>query len=107
MNMALCGELYYLTSVGVSGEVIMDDVADRIPNYWLWQIQPGDQQFSYFATLRMISEEGDVRILLFHFILGLMPYYLRQRGYVFAWVVCEFVCLYICEQDNSKLMDGF
>ena len=46
---------------GVSGEVIMDDVADRIPNYWLWQITPGDLQFSYFATLRMISEEGKVR----------------------------------------------
>ena len=45
---------------GVSGEVILDEVADRIPNYWVWQISAGDRQFSHFAILRMISEEGQV-----------------------------------------------
>ena len=28
-------------------------------------------------------------------------YYLRQGGYVFAWV-CLWVCEFVCEQDNSK-----
>ena len=28
-------------------------------------------------------------------------FYLRQGGYVFAWV-CLWVCEFVCEQDNSK-----
>ena len=32
---------------------------------------------------------------------SVMPYYLRQGGYVFVWV-CLWVCEFVCEQDNSK-----
>ena len=31
----------------------------------------------------------------------IVSYYLRQRGYVFAWV-CLWICEFVCEQDNSK-----
>ena len=33
--------------------------------------------------------------------LFLSDIYLRQGGYVFAWV-CLWVCEFVCEQDNSK-----
>ena len=38
----------------------MDADADRIPIYWLWQLNPEDKEFTKTATWRAISQEGDV-----------------------------------------------
>ena len=38
----------------------MDDDADRIPIYWMWQLDPAQFKFSPVATLRSISPEGEV-----------------------------------------------
>ena len=39
--------------------------------------------------------------IYFYFKIFRYLYYLRQGGYVFAWV-CLWVCEFVCEQDNSK-----
>ena len=43
----------------MTGDVLLDSVADREPDYWLWQIKPGDDMFLFFGTIHHALPTGD------------------------------------------------
>ena len=47
----------------------MDDNADRVPNYWVWHLVPGREEFSTLAEIAPLGEEGKVKSLTCSFFL--------------------------------------
>ena len=47
---------------GKSGHLLLDDQADREPDYWLWQLKPDSQKFEYYAEIKMTEPRGNVSI---------------------------------------------
>ena len=51
-----------LLLLGVTGTVVMDENADRLPNYWLWHMNPAGSEFQVWTEIRMIDPPGQVNI---------------------------------------------
>lgn len=45
---------------GVSGKMTFDSSADRINNYWVYQLKQGGKKFTQFATIYMEDSTGSV-----------------------------------------------
>ena len=45
---------------GKSGHLLLDDQADREPDYWLWQLKPDGEVFEYYAEIKMTEPRGKV-----------------------------------------------
>lgn len=48
-------------TTGVTGHVLMNDNADREPNYWLWQVNPEMQDdLEVLADISVTTDTRDV-----------------------------------------------
>ena len=46
--------------IGMSGEVVLDDNADREPDYWLWHFGEDMEQFEHWTDINMTDPPGEV-----------------------------------------------
>ena len=51
---------------GVSGPVVMDENADREPDYWLWHMAASGDQFQVWTEVRMTAPAGQVSFSCFY-----------------------------------------
>ena len=42
---------YYRCLTGISGTVVLDENADRQPDYWLWGLEPFNDEFTMLADI--------------------------------------------------------
>ena len=48
-------------NTGASGHVVLDENADRDPDYWLWHYKPGEVTMTPFDQIEMTAPKGQVR----------------------------------------------
>ncbi len=48
------------TFPGWTGYVSVDSTGDRDPDYWVWSLSPGDQQFIQYARIRYATDTYQV-----------------------------------------------
>ena len=52
--------IIYALLQGITGQVKLDDNADRDPNYWLWMFNPEVETFQFWTAIEMTREDGEV-----------------------------------------------
>ena len=55
----------------MSGSVVLDDLADREPDYWMWHLSPKMDAFDYWLDIQMTQPQGQVRWVVFMLIMQL------------------------------------
>lgn len=43
----------------MTGTVMIDDQGDRDPDYWMWSLAPGQEQFEPFLKVQLTQPQGD------------------------------------------------
>ena len=46
----------------MTGEILLDNNAERVPDYWMWSLGPGEEEFTPFLKVIMTDlTTGKVR----------------------------------------------
>ena len=65
--------MLFCNHIGVSGIVQLDDNGDRVADYWMWHLQPGQDSYVKWAVIPMTKGHEDVS-------LNLIQYFVRNIG---------------------------
>ncbi|CAH1773110.1 unnamed protein product [Owenia fusiformis] len=85
---------------GMSGRVVLDDQGEREPDFWIWQLPPGKDEFEYMAEVKNTGKEGQ-RVHVLN-----KPYWQTKDGSVpLDTPACGFFNEKCLEEEQNRGLD--